>query len=89
MKTRIVKMILPMAVIALAVTGAFASHTVNVAKKGKVAPVQGWLKVSGICNQSIPCSETGTVLCKTSSNQQVFGIDEAGDCTMELYRASN
>jgi hypothetical protein len=88
MKTRIVKMVLPMAVFALAITGAFASHAENVAKK-KPAPIQGWLQVAGACNQSIQCNTTGSMLCKTSSNQQVFGKDEAGDCAVELYRLSN
>jgi hypothetical protein len=88
MKTRIVKMVLPMAVFALAITGAFASHAENVAKK-KPAPIQGWLQVAGACNQSIQCSNTGNMLCKTTSNQQVFGKDEAGDCAVELYRLSN
>lgn len=88
MKKRIVKMVLPMAVFALAITGAFASHAENVAKK-KPAPIQGWLQVAGACNQSIQCSDTGLMLCKTSSNQQVFGKDEAGDCAVELYRQSN
>lgn len=88
MKKRIVKMILPMAVFALAITGAFASHTENVAKK-RPAPIQGWLQVAGACNQSIQCNTTGSMLCKTSSNQQVFGKDEAGDCAVELYRLSN
>lgn len=88
MKKRIVKMVLPMAVFALAITGAFASHAENVAKK-KPAPIQGWLQVAGACNQSIQCNTTGSMLCKTSSNQQVFGKDEAGDCAVELYRLSN
>jgi hypothetical protein len=88
MKKRIVKMILPMAVFALAITGAFASHAENVAKK-RPAPIQGWLQVAGACNQSIQCNTTGSMLCKTSSNQQVFGKDEAGDCAVELYRLSN
>ncbi|WP_269225225.1 DUF6520 family protein [Flavobacterium eburneipallidum] len=89
MKTSIVKMILPMGVFALAVTGAFASHTVNVAKKAAPAPIQGWVQVAGACNQSVQCSNTGNILCKTNANQQVFGKDEAGDCAVELYRASN
>ncbi len=88
MKKSIVKMVLPMAVFALAITGAFASHAENVAKK-KPAPIQGWLQVAGACNQSIQCSESGTALCKTTSNQQVFGKNEAGDCEVELYRPSN
>lgn len=89
MKTSIVKMVLPVAVIALAVTGAFASHAMNNAKKGASAPVQGWLRINGMCNQSIQCNDTGNVLCKTTSNQQVFGKDAAGDCNVELYRPSN
>jgi len=78
-----------MAVFALAITGAFASHAENVAKKAAPASIQGWLQVEGACNQSIQCNETGTVLCKTTANQQVFGKDEAGDCSVELYRPSN
>lgn len=89
MKTSIVKMILPMAVFALAISGAFASHTEKVAKKRAPAAIQGWLQVAGACNQSIQCSDTGNMLCKTSSNQQVFGKDEAGDCAVELYRVNN
>jgi hypothetical protein len=89
MKTNFVKMILPVAVFALAVTGAFASHAMNNAKKVANAPVQGWLRINGACNQSIQCSNTGNVLCKTASNQQVFGKDTAGDCSVELYRLSN
>lgn len=77
-----------MSVFALAITGAFASHTENVAKK-RPAPIQGWLQVAGACNQSIQCSDNGIVLCKTASNQQVFGKNEAGDCEVELYRPSN
>ncbi len=89
MKTSIVKRILPVAAIALAVTGAFAFQAENVAKKSAPAPIQGWLQVAGACNQSIQCNSTGSMLCKTSSNQQVFGKDEAGDCAVELYRPSN
>ncbi len=89
MKKSIVKMILPIAVFALAVTAAFASHGENAAKKAALAPQQGWLNQEGVCNQSIQCDTEGEVLCRTTSNQQLFGKDEAGDCTVELYRQSN
>ncbi len=89
MKKRIVKMILPVAVFALAITGAFASHADNGIKNAPSAIVQGWLNAAGTCNQSIQCNDAGNVLCRTASNQQVFGKDEAGNCNIELYRASN
>lgn len=89
MKKSIVKMILPIAVFVLAITAAFASHGDNAVQKAALAPEQGWLNVDGVCNESIQCSDTGTQLCTTITNQQVFGKDEAGDCTVELYRTSN
>lgn len=89
MKKSIVKMILPIAVFALAVTAAFASHRENAVNKAALTPQQGWLNQEGVCNQSIMCDTEGEVLCRNITNQQLFGKNEAGDCTVELYRQSN
>lgn len=90
MKTEISKMILPMAVIAVAVAGAFSSNAMN--KNSKVfAPKQGYTHTSpsSACNISNMCSDIGTDFCTVGVEEvRLWGktTPEATTCNVPLYK---
>ncbi|MFV5692919.1 DUF6520 family protein [Flavobacterium sp. LT1R49] len=90
MKTEILKMILPMAVIAVAVTGAFSSNAMN--KNSKAFAIkQGYTHTSpsSACNISNQCSDAIGDICTVGlEEQQLFGKTNpnAATCNVILYK---
>jgi len=93
MKTIVSKQLIPVAVFALAIAGAFTTSAMEKNSRA-LDPIQGFkrLNPAGDCNneQSYSCSTDNlTPICRvssSSSSQQVYGKNENGACTVEVYR---
>jgi hypothetical protein len=88
MKTRILKMILPAAVIMFAVVGAFASQT---SSKGVLAVQTGYIDSPSPCSVPVTCNTNSGVICTLLVNgvqHQAFGkiSPQATNCTKVLFR---
>ncbi|WJS96784.1 DUF6520 family protein [Flavobacterium johnsoniae] len=87
MKTLNVKKLLPVAVFALAIAGAFASSP-NGKATNVSAPEQGYINNPNPCSESIDCNNQGSEICTIEdTNQQVFGLNASGTtCNKVLYK---
>ncbi|OAB26222.1 DUF6520 family protein [Flavobacterium fryxellicola] len=90
MKTEILKMIMPMAVIAVAVTGAFSSNAMNKNSKA-FALKQGYTHTSpsSACNISNMCSDIGSDFCTVGAEEvRLWGktSPNATTCNVPLYK---
>lgn len=87
MKTLFLKNIAPFAVIAIGVSGAFLTTSMQKAPKS-IAPINGYvLSAENECNVPISCSDDSTKpLCRQfgTTGQQAFG--NPGNCNVEVYR---
>lgn len=81
-----IKIIIPIAIIALAITGALTTQAMN---SSSFVLVQGYIKGNPqgtACQASIWCSNTGNQLCMVGTTQ-VWGKDSFGRCILEVYKA--
>ncbi|MEZ0181904.1 DUF6520 family protein [Flavobacterium sp.] len=92
MKSKFAKQVLPVAVFALAIAGAFTTHAMNERSK-KAAPIQGYVKLNdqgNSCEQADECSTTNNgIVCRVDldpAGAQLFGLNAAGDCVRTIYR---
>lgn len=90
MKTEILKMILPMAVIAVAVSGAFSSNAMNKNSK-TLAPKQGYTHTSptSACNISNMCSDVIADFCTVGVEEvRLWGktSPDATTCNVAVYK---
>lgn len=92
MKTNFVKQVVPVAVFALAIAGAFTTHAMN-ERSRTIAPVQGYVKLNPqgtSCEQHDMCSTINTGnICTVGlvpSGAQLFGKNLAGQCSVQIYR---
>ncbi|WP_149207346.1 DUF6520 family protein [Flavobacterium johnsoniae] len=93
MKSKFAKQVLPVAVFALAIAGAFTTNAMNQRSKA-ATPAQGYLKLnpqgSNCQEQDDECQieNTGNV-CTVDLNPtgaQLFGKNSAGNCVQTIYR---
>jgi len=85
MKTLNFKNMIPLGVIALGISGAFATVSMQSAPK-TTASVDGYTLQNGACNIKRTCSDTPGALCKVAGNQ-AFGINEdTNNCSVEVYQ---
>jgi len=87
MKT-LLKNVMPVAVIAMAITGAFATMSMQSSAKS-IAPKIGYvLNAQGACNIPVNCDTQGTQICRlnVTSGPQAFGKNAQGDCNEVLFR---
>lgn len=92
MKTNFAKQVLPVAVFALAIAGAFTTHAMN-GRSRTAAPIQGYQKLNPqgtSCEQKDMCStiNNGTV-CTVGLNPsgaQLFAKNSANNCVQPVYR---
>lgn len=90
MKSNFLKMILPMATIAVAVTGAFSTNAMNTKSK-TVALVQGYYHITpnGPCQAADMCETSGGPFCRVGggvSTPRLWAKDADGDCVIPLYK---
>lgn len=88
MKTSILKKILPIAVIMLAIAGAFASQPSN---NRVLAPKLGYIDSATPCSVEVSCNTTVGEICTqevNSEEKQAFGKVNPNDasCAQVLYR---
>lgn len=82
MKNMRKKWLLPIAVFAIAIAGAFASNM----ETTKDAPVLGYLDHPQPCQISVQCSTTGTIACK-SGTQTAYRMNAAGTrCDLPAFK---
>jgi hypothetical protein len=93
MKTNLAKQVLPVAVFALAIAGAFTTHAMNQRSKA-ATPAEAYLRLNP---QGTTCEEqddacqienTG-IVCTVDYNPtgaQLFGKNPAGNCVQTIYR---
>ncbi|WP_202704133.1 DUF6520 family protein [Flavobacterium sp. UGB4466] len=92
MKTNLAKQVLPVAVFALAIAGAFTTHAMNVRAKS-MAPTQGYLKLNPqgtSCEQKDMCSTINNgIVCTVGlvpSGAQLFAKNSANQCVQPTFR---
>ncbi|WP_202704238.1 DUF6520 family protein, partial [Flavobacterium sp. UGB4466] len=87
------KQVLPVAVFALAIAGAFTTHAMNSYSK-TVDPVQGYLRLNpqgtSCEEQDDTCTTDNTgIVCTVDYNPtgaQLFGKNPAGKCVQTIFR---
>lgn len=92
MKTSFMKQVLPVAVTALGIAGAFTTHAMSERSKA-LAPVQGYIKLSPagtVCEAYDVCSTINNgIICTVGyvpSGTQLFGKNSADLCTLIVFR---
>jgi hypothetical protein len=92
MKTNFSKQVLPVAVFALAIAGAFTTNAMNVRSKTATA-VQGYVKLNPqatSCEQRDMCSTINNGnICTVGlvpSGAQLFAKNASGQCSVIIYR---
>jgi hypothetical protein len=87
MKTKFVNFVMPMAVAALGLAGAFSTNAMNESGKD-VAPVMGYKHVSGAipCQAVQECSNSGVFDCTTPDGSQLYSLAGASNCATPLQR---
>jgi hypothetical protein len=91
MKTLFLKNVVPAAVIALGISGAFATMSMQTTAKAS-APKIGYVSnAQGPCNISVQCDDTGTKVCRLNgaTGPQAFGMDDDDNCTEVLFQPRN
>ena len=92
MKVNFAKQVIPVAVFALAIAGAFTTHAMSERSKA-FAPVQGYLRLDpngDTCQVKDECSTVNNgIVCTVGLEDvapQLFGKNSAGKCTEPIYR---
>lgn len=90
MKT-FLKNVMPAAVIALGITGAFATMSMQSTEK-KLVPKMGYiLNAQGACDIQVNCETSGNQVCRLNgaTGPQAFGKNAQGNCNEVLFRPAN
>jgi hypothetical protein len=92
MKVNFAKQVIPVAVFALAIAGAFTTHAMSEHSK-KLAPVDGFIRLDpegDECEQSNQCSTVNnSIVCTVGlvpAGAQLYGKNSADKCTKVIYR---
>lgn len=86
MKTNFFKNMVPVAVIALGISGAFFTTSMQSASNA-AAPRLGYvLDENDDCDISVNCNTTPNPICQSSSGEQAFGKNAQGNCDVVLYK---
>jgi hypothetical protein len=92
MKTNFMKQVVPVAVFALAIAGAFTTHAMSEHSK-TLAPVQGYLRLDpegDECEERDECSTVNNgIVCTVGlvpAGAQLYGKNSADNCTIPIYR---
>lgn len=87
MKTVFFKNLVPVAVFAVGIAGAFATTSMQSASKS-FAFEQGWTLNGTACNIPVSCSDIPKPVClqNVTSGAQAFAKDAQGNCNKLTYR---
>jgi hypothetical protein len=88
MKTQFFKNVMPFAVIALGISGAFVTTSMQKASKTVLPQIGYSLNAQGECsNTSTSCdNEEKDFICRVTTGAQAFGKDASGNCVVKLWR---
>lgn len=90
MKSQILKKMMPLTVVVLGISGAFATTAMQSATNSSTAQRTGYLlNNQGACDVEVNCSDTPSdFVCRAAitSGPQAFGKDSSDNCTEILYR---
>lgn len=88
MKTLFFKNMIPAAVIAIGISGAFVTTSMQSVSESSAFRVAYILNEDEECEQvDVPCNATEGTICKHSaSNQTAFDKNAAGNCEVNLYK---
>ncbi|MBF4491493.1 hypothetical protein IR010_03000 [Flavobacterium sp. MR2016-29] len=91
MKTVFFKNVMPFAVAALGLLGAFATTSMQSAAKSKPFLTAYTLNSSGDCNIPVACGETPGKVCRLNGDTgpQAYSLDSQGDCTQIAFKPQN
>jgi len=84
MKTKLLKLVMPMAALILAIGTAFALNTATM-ETDAFTPEYGYVDGAKPCSVRVECDTEENPICRDISGTQAFGLDEKGDCVKTLY----
>lgn len=86
MKTRKIKLFIPVLAVMFAVTSAFSTSANSNAEDSTT--LDGYIDAPTPCMIAISCLPAGSQVCKTQSGEQVFGKFNTEDttCLREVYK---
>lgn len=88
MKTSVLKNVIPVAVVAFGIAGAFATMSMQSVEKS-TAPKIGYVRnAQGACDIPVQCSTNPGPMCSLGG-AQAFGKNAQGNCNEVLYRPAN
>lgn len=86
MNTNFFKNMIPVAVVALGISGAFFTTSMQSASNA-AAPRLGYtLNENDDCNVPVDCNTIQTQICQSSSGEQAFGKNPQDNCDVVLYK---
>lgn len=86
MKTNFFKNMVPVAVIALGISGAFLTTSMQSASNA-AAPRLGYvLDEDDDCDIAVNCNTNPNPICQSSTGEQAFGKNAQGNCDVVLYK---
>lgn len=91
MKTEFLKNVMPFAVAALGIAGAFTTTSMQSASAEKPFVTAWTLDSNGDCNIPVECSEAQGKICRVNGDTgaQAFFKDNDGDCNQLAYKPQN
>lgn len=88
MKTTFLKKVMPLAVIAMGISGAFLTTSMQ-SDSISAAPITGYVSgPEGPCSVPVDCSDVFNQVCRANvtTGPQAFGKDDENNCTEIVYR---
>jgi hypothetical protein len=89
MKTQFLNKVIPFAVVAMGITGAFLTTSMQSDSNRLAPPAVGYINSSqGACSIPVNCSTTPGLVCRANgaTGAQAFGKDSQNNCVQLLYR---
>jgi hypothetical protein len=86
MKTNFFKNMIPAAVVALGISGAFVTTSMQSASNAAAPRIGYTLNESDDCDVPVDCNTTNGQICRDSSGNQAFGKNAQGNCDVQLYK---
>ena len=86
MKTNFFKNMVPAAVVALGISGAFVTTSMQSASKMTAPSIGYTLDQNDECDVPVNCNTTPAAICQDSSGHQAFGENAQGNCDVKLYK---
>ncbi|PXY40865.1 hypothetical protein DMB65_09800 [Flavobacterium cheongpyeongense] len=86
MKTNFFKNMIPAAVVALGISGAFVTTSMQSASSMTAPRIGYTLDENDECDIEVNCNTTPNPICVSSTGSQAFGKNAQGNCDVQLYK---